>query len=380
MSGRAVLCVLLVAAVTHTAAAQSTPTQTPLWERKPVDTWSITEVQDFMLHSPWVVRVSGAQTGIGSASIAPRELPPDHPFYDPVTADIVAFHPRAGAAPAPAPYFVRWYSARLMREVLVRGAQLARPGSKGLDAVQRRKLLEDDDLVYVVTVSGPGLHALDELGWSTFEKNIWLYSDTGERFEILDVRTPRDLGGSGEVMFFFDRAGRTVAADATRVTFHAEIGTAVLDATFHPREMAVAGRRDLAGRPPSEPDEVLRRRLALALSEGAEPAFKRALTATEVRPVEESDALDFIVVYDARRETPHETQTSSPTFDQRMIEAARRVGASWGKDEPALRTFWFVDIASGHQAYLQGPDCVTLATLDGAEADELFQSAVKRPK
>lgn len=360
------------------------------WEDESVDQWSLAQVQDFMIESPWAVRISQTDAGIGRVSVAPAELPEDHPMFDAVTADIARWEP--GVAPEPGVrkkkiparkrrrrvehvYYARWYSAHVVREALVRGAQLA---ENELTPPQQRQLLKDDDRYYVITLSGPGLTHLNEVSFEVLRGRVTLELGNGESFPLIDIRRPRELGGTAEAMFFFDRSAGSIPPDTHRATFVAELGTARFEADFNPRQMVFQGQSDISGVPPADDDEALRRHLESVLVAGADPAFKRGLANTELRRGAPDAKPDLIVLYDSSREDP-DSSTAEP-FRKRMRDAGLRVGHDMDGTVAGLRTFWFIDVATGQQAYVRGQDCLISSRLQPGAAEEYFDSRIQTPR
>ena len=340
-----------------------------------VGEWTQEEVETLLTQSPWVVKVSVQPEQVARDT---RLLPPSHAFYDPLTADVLAWQRGSPAFPGlseqapareipqqpPADYYVRWYSARTVRESLVRAGTLADAMTQEQAATLRR----DDDLRYIVSISGGGLERLRALSWKTFEANVELTSTDGARYPLLEAQV-----NGPEVVLVFDRTDEpAVTKDTESVHFKAHFGDALFEATFYPGLMKHGAFVDIDGVPDVDPRTNALRAVELSLLRGADRGLKRAVRRVEVR--ENGKTLpDIIVVYDPRYETG---ELASLNFETRSLALATRVGASGVK----ARRVWILNALTRQRRWLRGEDCAKLTQLSPGAARVFYDGVVQRPQ
>lgn len=335
--------------------------------------WSTEDIEALLTDSPWVVEVEVYPEQVGRDT---RLLPPDHPFYDPMTADVLAWQP--GREPMPgisesaparkqpqtpaADYYVRWYSARVVREALVRAGTL----SETMTDAQAAELRRDDDLRYILSVSGASLERLAQLPWTAFEANVELFSSDGVRYPLLEA-----LVNGPEVVLVFDRTDvPSVTAQTEWVQLEARFGDAVFDARFTPADMMHGDVFDIEGEPVTDPASNPHRAVEMAVLKGADRGLKRAVRRVELRENAES-APDVVIVYDPRFETG---ELATLDFETRTFSLATRVGAA----KVDLRRVWIVNLATGQRRWLRGADAAKLTELSPGTARVFYEGVVQK--
>ncbi len=321
------------------------------WKTKPPAEWTLEEVREILSTSPWVTTVEvfpAALATPGSGQSKPVALPQRVPLT------------------------IRWYSAGIVREATVRGAELA--GSK-IPAEQRAELTRPSDRFYIVSVTAPEtLAVLDSSPLETLVANTHLSSDNGKPIPLTLIKRPAENGGP-EALFLFDK-GAGIPADAKKLTFRTAAGELKVEARFSADKMVWNGARDLDGDTgPVSADEKRRREIQSAVLSGEAPEFVRAVTDVRIEQAKgEKRPWKVYVFYDPARELSHPAEARLPDIAGRKLGVARRVGRYSSANKAAVQVIVFVDPSKGKAVdYLLGADAETIASLAPESGEKLFK-------
>ncbi len=205
------------------------------WKEKPYTTWTQKDVEKIAQDSPWARLVAVLGTAApGDSAIARSEVSGTAPLSDTSTGQ------------AQAKYLVQWVSALTMRQMRVRGAQLA--GRENPE--ESAAILAANPPYFILAVVGPNLSAFDEMKEQGTQGASYLeLKASNKRISPEAVQFFRQGGQLTQVIIFFARQAEgtpVIDPSETKVEFHCRVGKNEIEAGFDPRKMVTQdGKPDL---------------------------------------------------------------------------------------------------------------------------------------
>jgi hypothetical protein len=355
------------------------------WTAKKPGDWTLEEVKQIVnVPNPWVKTIDAFQ----SALVLPSSGKPQE---TPVQAHKKIGEPEVGASKQPASASangstkvtlnLRWYSAGVIRQAGVRGAQL----SSGISPDQAKQETRPMDRFYILALSAQeSLPVLDTVPYDTLAKNTTLETDDGQVLRLANFRRPNELKGP-EAWFYFDRAGKGISEKAKTATFKTEFNDAKYSAVFDLTKMVYMGKRDLDGDTGEISAEEKRRRDAQsAILAGADADLNRAVS--DVLIDKNPDAtnvkkpIQVFVMYDPSKELTNPAEAKLVDPMARMEAMSKNAGTWSAKNKSEMHAVIFVDPKEGKMVdYLLGADAEKLAKLEGPAAEKFFKENLKDP-
>jgi len=272
--------------------------------------------------------------------------------------------------------FIRWYSAGIIRQAVVRAAKLA----GGLADQQAAEMTKPIDRFYVIEVSASKLTVADAIGFDEMEKNVTLESDDGSKFALVNVVRPKQTGAP-EILFFFDR-GKGIPESAKKATFRWQLGDTKIEGPFDLAKMVVDGKRDLDGdTAPLTAEEKRRRAIQAAALTDADLLLKRAV---EDLSVEKSPSparpWKIVIFYNANRAADQGTDLVALALTHKE-QLARDVGKWSSANKDSVYALVFADRSAGKVTdFVTGQDAEALAKKQGEAARKFFESKLQKVK
>lgn len=322
-----------------------------VWNTKKPAEWSLEEVREIITKSPWVQTVEVLPTTIRDPNAGTEK---------PVTGGT-----RVGL-------YVRWYSAGLIRQATVRGAQLA----GGVSEAQAADMTKPIDRFYVISVTAPeSLSVLDGVPFETVKGNTSL--TIGEtKHSLVNLVTPKQTGGP-EALYFFER-GKGAPADAKKAEFVTKIGEADIKAKFDVSKMVWNGKRDLDGDTGAlSADEKRRRDVQAAILSTGDEALARAIT--DVRVENRAKKIAVYVFYDPNRELANPAEAKNVDIGARKLAMTKALGKYSTDAKTDLDVVIFADPNAGKAVdYILGNDAEKIAKLEGDAAAKMFKEKLQK--
>ncbi len=205
------------------------------WKEKPYTAWTQKDVEKIAQDSPWARMVAVLGAGApGDSAIARSEISGTQPLNDTSTGQ------------AQTKYLVQWVSALTMRQMRVRGAQLA--GRENPE--ESAAILAANPPYFILAVVGSNLSAFDEMKEERTKAASYLeLKSSKKRISPDAVQFFRQGGRLTQVIIFFARQVEdtpVIDPSETKVDFHCQVGKSELEAGFDLRKMVTQdGKPDL---------------------------------------------------------------------------------------------------------------------------------------
>jgi hypothetical protein len=246
---RVFLAGLLFSVAATLAWAASDP-----WKSKPYQQWDEKDIRKILTDSPWskVIQVPAAWTTGGDSAGVPDPATPSAAQEHSPDGGIMGQRGTGAAPAAPqipqATFVVRWVSARVVREAVLRSAVLA--GRMKQEDAEKQALepMEFYQVLIVGTDMKP-FQAPDEK--SLIDKAYLITKKTKQKISATGVEFQRGPDGKTvqAVAFAFPRktasGEQTIASDEKSVEFYCSVAGANIRASFEPSKMEDAKGRDL---------------------------------------------------------------------------------------------------------------------------------------
>lgn len=225
------------------------------WKTKPYQQWDKADLQLVLNNSPWAKRVvvdvnwkrsasGGEQSQSGDTTLEAREHVDTSkggaPDTAPPDASMTSSASSGGtSAPLQTPFYIRWYSSRVIREALVREAML----NGKISEQQAAKVLTAPVSDYEITLFGPDMTPFQTLTEDQLKSASYLEGkQSKQKTAPVSVRMNKTPGGrTYSVVFFFPKqtsSGADVASAGEKgLEFSCKLKGLDLHNTFDTRKM-----------------------------------------------------------------------------------------------------------------------------------------------